>query len=203
MATLDRNATSIIDQLQSATARQRKVIQQMHAEQAKLLADLVEVRRERDAFRNEAAGFRRNLAEMQNRYDEVVTEYLDLKRERLQLLGRSGSASESNNNHDGHADNGARAPDRASGTLKRQRSGNKLFNPLSVVIEDSKLGHLTAGECTDKSRSTNSSPFSKREVRELPEPPVDSPARKDEQARYQFPQPPPNHGNRPSFLIGS
>ncbi|EIW77173.1 hypothetical protein CONPUDRAFT_75960 [Coniophora puteana RWD-64-598 SS2] len=126
MATLDRNATSIIDQLQSATARQRKVIQQMHAEQAKLLADLVEVRRERDAFRNEAAGFRRDLAEMHNRYDEVVTEYLDIKRERLQLLC-SRSTSESNDKYNGHADNGTRTPDRASGTLKRQRSGTKVI----------------------------------------------------------------------------
>jgi len=75
----------LIEQLQSVQTRQRKIIQQLQAENARRLSDLVDVRQERDAFRKEAARVRRENAELQSKLDEVSTEYEDLKRERAAL----------------------------------------------------------------------------------------------------------------------
>jgi seryl-tRNA synthetase len=92
---MDKHSTALIDQLQSVHARQRKVIQQLQADSARLLSDLVEVRRERDAFRAEAAKLRKEQADLQNRLDETLSEYQDLKRDRFSPLSRAFSNASS------------------------------------------------------------------------------------------------------------
>ncbi|KAG2151177.1 uncharacterized protein EDB93DRAFT_300572 [Suillus bovinus] len=82
---MEKPSAMLIEQLQNVHARQRKVIQQLQADNARLLSDLVEIRRERDAFRAEAAKLRKEQAELHNRLDETLSEYQDLKRERLTL----------------------------------------------------------------------------------------------------------------------
>lgn len=82
---MEKPSTMLIEQLQSVHARQRKVIQQLQADNARLLSDLVEIRRERDAFRAEAAKLRKEQAELQNQLDETLSEYQDLRRDRLTL----------------------------------------------------------------------------------------------------------------------
>lgn len=83
----------LIEQLQSVHARQRKVIQQLQADNARLLSDLVEIRRERDAFRAEAGKLRKEQAELHNQLDETLSEYQDLRRERLTLSRAFSNAS--------------------------------------------------------------------------------------------------------------
>ncbi|KAG1871503.1 hypothetical protein F4604DRAFT_816448 [Suillus subluteus] len=90
---MEKPSTMLIEQLQSVHARQRKVIQQLHADNARLLSDLVEIRRERDDFRAEAAKLRREQAELHNRLDETLSENQDLKRERLTLSRAFSNAS--------------------------------------------------------------------------------------------------------------
>lgn len=82
---MEKPSAMLIEQLQSVHARQRKVIQQLQADNARLLSDLVEIRRERDAFRAEAAKLRKEQAELHNQLDETLSEYQDLRRERLTL----------------------------------------------------------------------------------------------------------------------
>ncbi|KAG2097029.1 uncharacterized protein F5147DRAFT_555194, partial [Suillus discolor] len=82
---MEKPSTMLIEQLQSVHSRQRKVIQQLQADNARLLSDLVEIRRERDSFRAEAAKLRKEQAELHNRLDETLSEYQDLRRERLTL----------------------------------------------------------------------------------------------------------------------
>jgi uncharacterized coiled-coil DUF342 family protein len=92
---MEKHSTALIDQLQNVHARQRKVIHQLQADSARLLSDLVEVRRERDAFRAEAAKLRKEQAELHNKLDETLSEYQDLKRERLTPLSRAFSNASS------------------------------------------------------------------------------------------------------------
>lgn len=100
---MEKPSIMLIEQLQSVHARQRKVIQQLQADNARLLSDLVEIRRERDAFRAEAAKLRKEKAELHNQLDETLSEYQDLRRDRLTLSrafsnGASfGRPSEANN----------------------------------------------------------------------------------------------------------
>ena len=75
----------LIEQLQNVQIRQRRIIQQLQAENARRLSDLTDVRQERDTFRKEAARVRRENAELHNKLEEVMTEYQDLKRERATL----------------------------------------------------------------------------------------------------------------------
>ncbi|EGO03551.1 hypothetical protein SERLA73DRAFT_175058 [Serpula lacrymans var. lacrymans S7.3] len=89
---MESRTNSLIEHLQAVHSRQRKLIQQLQAENARQLSDLAEIRRERDIFRAEAARCRKGLAELQNRFDEVLSEYHDLKRERGSL-SRSTSGS--------------------------------------------------------------------------------------------------------------
>lgn len=90
---MEKPSTMLIEQLQSVHARQRKVIQQLQADNARLLSDLVEIRRERDAFRAEAAKLRKEQAELHNQLDETLSEYQDLRRERLTLSRAFSNAS--------------------------------------------------------------------------------------------------------------
>lgn len=90
---MEKPSTILIEQLQSVHARQRKVIQQLQADNARLLSDLVEIRRERDAFRAEAAKLRKGQAELHNQLDETLSEYQDLRRERLTLSHTFSNAS--------------------------------------------------------------------------------------------------------------
>lgn len=90
---MEKPSTILIEQLQSVHSRQRKVIQQLQADNARLLSDLVEIRRERDAFRAEAAKLRKEQAELHNRLDETLSEYQDLRRERLTLSRAFSNAS--------------------------------------------------------------------------------------------------------------
>lgn len=92
---MDKHSTALIDQLQSVHARQRKVIQQLQADSVRLVSDLVEIRRERDAFRAEAAKLRKEQADLQNRLDETLSEYQDLKRDRFSPLSRAFSTASS------------------------------------------------------------------------------------------------------------
>ena len=89
----ERNPSRLIEQLQTVQVRQRKLIQQLQAENARRLSDLSDVRLERDAFRKEAARARKQNAELQNRLEEVLTEYQDLKRERATLARSVVTAS--------------------------------------------------------------------------------------------------------------
>ncbi|KAG1816232.1 hypothetical protein EV424DRAFT_1540875 [Suillus variegatus] len=82
---MEKPSTMLIEQLRSVHSRQRKVIQQLQADNARLLSDLVEVCRERDAFRAEAAKLRKEQAELHNRLDGTLSEYRGLRRERLTL----------------------------------------------------------------------------------------------------------------------
>lgn len=82
----------LIEQLQNVQVRQRRIVQQLQAENARRLSDLTDVRQERDTFRKEAARVRRENAELQNKLEEVLTEHQDLKRERA-TLARSVVAS--------------------------------------------------------------------------------------------------------------
>ncbi|KAG2068504.1 hypothetical protein BDR04DRAFT_1103151 [Suillus decipiens] len=90
---MEKPSTMLIEQLQSVHARQRKVIQQLQADNARLLSDLVEIRRERDAFRAEAAKLRKEQAELHNQLDETLSEYQDLRRDRLALSRAFSNAS--------------------------------------------------------------------------------------------------------------
>lgn len=92
---MEKHSMALFDQLQSVHARQRKVIQQLQADSARLLSDLVEVRRERDDFRAEAAKLRKEQAELQNRLDEALSECQDLKRERPTPISRTFSNASS------------------------------------------------------------------------------------------------------------
>ncbi|KIK89064.1 hypothetical protein PAXRUDRAFT_687753 [Paxillus rubicundulus Ve08.2h10] len=83
---MEKHSGRLIEQLQGVHVRQQKVIQQLQADNARLLCDLVDIRRERDTFRAEIAHSRRENAELQNRLDEAVSEYQDLKRERATLV---------------------------------------------------------------------------------------------------------------------
>jgi len=90
---MEKHSTALIEQLQSVHARQRKVIQQLQADNARLLSDLADIRRERDSFRAEAAKLRKEQAELHNQLDETLSEYQDLKRERLTLARTFSNAS--------------------------------------------------------------------------------------------------------------
>lgn len=83
---MDRQPKCLIEQLRNTQLRQRRVIQQLQAENARLLSDLADVRQERDAFRGKAALARKENVELQNRLEEAVTEYQDLKRGRATLV---------------------------------------------------------------------------------------------------------------------
>lgn len=83
---MDRNQGRLIEQLQNAQLHQRKVVQQLQADNTRLLGDLVDIRQERDAFRGEAARVRRENAELRNRLEEALTMCQDLKRERATLV---------------------------------------------------------------------------------------------------------------------
>ncbi|KAF8834678.1 hypothetical protein BDN67DRAFT_874259, partial [Paxillus ammoniavirescens] len=83
---MEKHSGRLIEQLQGVHVRQQKVIQQLQADNARLLCDLADIRRERDNFRAESARSRRENAELQNRLDEAVSEYQDLKRERATLV---------------------------------------------------------------------------------------------------------------------
>lgn len=83
---MDKNSGRLVEQLQNSQLRQRKVIQQLQVDNTRLLGDLIDIRHERDTFREEAARVRRENADLQNRLDEVVTECQDLKRERATLV---------------------------------------------------------------------------------------------------------------------
>ncbi|OAX39930.1 hypothetical protein K503DRAFT_769060 [Rhizopogon vinicolor AM-OR11-026] len=119
---MEKHSTALIDQLQSVHARQRKVIQQLQADSARLLSDLVEIRRERDAFRAEAAKLRKEQAELQNRLDETLSEYQDLKRERFSPLSRAFS--------------------NASSFGRPSKVNNKAMNILSALTDGTKSPSL-------------------------------------------------------------
>jgi uncharacterized coiled-coil DUF342 family protein len=66
---------------------QRARIQELEAENARHLADLNQVRQERDTFRNEAAKLRKDsvklrkeIADLRNKYDALVSTHEDVKR---------------------------------------------------------------------------------------------------------------------------
>ncbi|KAI9568720.1 hypothetical protein HD554DRAFT_2172197 [Boletus coccyginus] len=119
----------LTEQLQSVQIRQRRIIQQLQAENVRRLSDLVDVRQERDAFRKEAGRVRRENAELQSKLDEVSTEYEDLKRERAALA-------------------------RSVVTESHGRSANpntRIFNRLSVLNEEqSELLPTVEGTTMDK-----------------------------------------------------
>lgn len=54
------------DQLDTARQRPSIRIQELQAENAQLLADLTQVRQERDSFRTEAAKFRKDSVKLAN-----------------------------------------------------------------------------------------------------------------------------------------
>jgi len=116
---MDRNpgpSGRLIEQLQNVQIRQRRIIQQLQAENARRLSDLTDVRQERDTFRKEVARVRRENAELQNKLEEVISQYQDLKRERA-TLARSVVA----------------------GTYMHGRNANpgfKILNTLSVLNEE-------------------------------------------------------------------
>ncbi|KIJ15322.1 hypothetical protein PAXINDRAFT_99543 [Paxillus involutus ATCC 200175] len=83
---MEKHSGRLIEQLQGVHVRQQKVIQQLQADNARLLCDLADIRRERDNFRAESGRSRRENADLQNRLDEAVSEYQDLKRERATLV---------------------------------------------------------------------------------------------------------------------
>ncbi|KAH7910135.1 hypothetical protein BJ138DRAFT_140188 [Hygrophoropsis aurantiaca] len=93
---MEKHSSALIEQLQGVHTRQRKLIQHLQADNARLLSDLADVRRERDAFRAEAAKHRKESADLQNRYDEAISDYQDLKRERM-MLSRSISNTATSN----------------------------------------------------------------------------------------------------------
>jgi len=153
---MEKHSTALIDQLQSIHARQRKVIQQLQADSARLLSDLVEIRRERDAFRAEAAKLRKEQAELHNKLDETLSEYQDLKRERLAPLSRAFS--------------------NASSFGRPLKVNNKAMNILSALTEDGAKSPSVdySTERTNTSQNSYSS-------RELPQPVTtdrDEPARR-------------------------
>lgn len=98
---MDRHPSRFIEQLHNAQARQRKVIQQLHAENARRLADLADVRQERDVFRREAARLRKENAELRNRLEEMMTECQDSKRAKA-ALARSLVAGGDVHGHNAH-----------------------------------------------------------------------------------------------------
>ncbi|KAG8216572.1 hypothetical protein J3R82DRAFT_6753 [Butyriboletus roseoflavus] len=83
---MDRQPKRLIEQLQNIQLRQRRVIQQLQAEDARLLSDLAHVRQERDAFRGKAGLARKDNVELHNRLKEAMTEYQDLKRGRAMMV---------------------------------------------------------------------------------------------------------------------
>lgn len=90
---MEKHPSRLIEQLQGVHVRQQKVIQQLQADNARILCDLAEIRRERDSFREEVAQFRKQNADLQNRLDEATSEYQDLKRERATLVRSVSTAS--------------------------------------------------------------------------------------------------------------
>lgn len=91
---MDRQPKRLIEQLQNIQLRQRRVIQQLQAENARLLSDIADVRQERDAYRGKAALARRENVELQNRLEESLTEYQDLKRGRATVVRFVNSAAD-------------------------------------------------------------------------------------------------------------
>ena len=83
---MDKHPSRLVDQLHAVHARQQKVVQQFQVDNARLLSDLMEIRRERDNFRAEAARFRREHADLQNRLEELLSDYHDLKREHANMV---------------------------------------------------------------------------------------------------------------------
>ncbi|KAG6379865.1 hypothetical protein JVT61DRAFT_10425 [Boletus reticuloceps] len=79
---MERHPGRLVEQFQVVQFRQRKSIQQLQAENARRLSDLVDVRQERDTFRKEVARLRKDNAELQSRLEEVLIVWQDLKRER-------------------------------------------------------------------------------------------------------------------------
>ncbi|KAF9220751.1 hypothetical protein BS17DRAFT_786453 [Gyrodon lividus] len=140
---MEKHSGRLIEQLQGVHVRQQKVIQQLQADSARLLSDLADIRRERDNFRAEGARSRRENAELQNRLDEALSEYQDLKRERATLVRSVSSVSVY-----------GRAPKLISKTL----------NSLSVLTEGDIKSPPTETHATDK---IISSPYP---FRELPDP---------------------------------
>lgn len=112
---MDKHPSRLVDQLHAVHARQQKVVQQFQVDNARLLSDLVEIRRERDNFRAEAARFRREHADLQNRHEELLSDYQDLKREHATLV-RSCHAT-------------------SVGGRSQRLGSTKTLNPLSVVNE--------------------------------------------------------------------
>ena len=83
---MDRDPGRLLEQLQQARFRQRKIIQQLQADNIRLLGDLLDVRQERDTFRKEAARVRKENAELRNSLEEALTRCRDFKREQATLV---------------------------------------------------------------------------------------------------------------------
>ncbi|KAH0834935.1 hypothetical protein J3R83DRAFT_10623 [Lanmaoa asiatica] len=113
---MDKQPRRLIEQLQNIQLRQRKFIQQLQAENARLLSDLADIRQERDAFRGKVGHVRRENVELQNKLEEALTEYQDLKRERATLVRSVTTA--------------AHTP------LQSADLGPKILNMLTVLHEE-------------------------------------------------------------------
>ncbi|KAF8552468.1 hypothetical protein OG21DRAFT_115617 [Imleria badia] len=169
---MERNPGRLIDQLQGVQARQRKVIQQLQAENARRVNDLADVRQERDAFRKETARLRKENAELQNELEQVLTEYQDLKRERAALARSVITAGHA---HGRHANLGLKI----SSTLFVVNEEQPELSPMAVVT-------------TEKAACPELPPYLHRA---LPEPP------KSESPRPNHPMTPiVRTGNNPKSL---
>ncbi|KAF8137078.1 hypothetical protein EV363DRAFT_1394646 [Boletus edulis] len=109
---MERHPGRLVEQFQVVQFRQRKSIQQLQAENARRLSDLVDVRQERDTFRKEVARLRKDNAELQSRLEEVLIVCQDLKRERQSRCVAS------------------------AGHTRNANLGLKLLNTLSVLDEE-------------------------------------------------------------------
>jgi predicted nuclease with TOPRIM domain len=76
-----------LDQQKAINTRQRLRVKELEAENTRHLADLHQVRSERDSFRNEAAKLRKDLvklnkelADCRNKYDALHSTHEDVKR---------------------------------------------------------------------------------------------------------------------------
>ncbi|KIJ63768.1 hypothetical protein HYDPIDRAFT_112714 [Hydnomerulius pinastri MD-312] len=143
---MEKHSSRLIEQLQGVHVRQQKVIQQLQADNARLLSDLADIRRERDAFRAEAARSRNHNAELQNHLDEAISEYQDLKRERATLMRSVSNAS-------------------ASGRVPKLIA--KTLNSLSVLTEGDMKSPPGESNILEKIISPKSSSYP---FRELPDP---------------------------------
>ncbi|KAN0086104.1 hypothetical protein V8E55_007238 [Tylopilus felleus] len=158
---MDRHPSRFIEQLHNAQARQRKVIQQLHAENARRLADLADVRQERDVFRREAARLRKENAELRNRLEEMMTECQDSKRAKAALT-RSLVAGGDVHGQNAHL-------------------GFKMLNTLSVLNEEQPM----SPETTETSTTMEQAACAELEAylqRDLPDPPKSDSPRPDHPA---------------------